>query len=280
MRPDGVTLHRLYVDERMTTRQIAEIYGVDKVSVGRWLAKYGIPKRLKGRGLAHRGVEPPAAEVLRSLVHDQHLSYREIAKRYGVDFTAVPHWLDRHGIERPAVWTTRRGTSEEPLPGTDDLAALYAQGASLAEIGALFGVSRLPVRTRLKAANITLRADGWDGGKRLACADGHLVRSTYEQRVCDWLSERGVQHTYEPRLPWDLRSRADFLASGWYIEVWGVTNSPLYAARRQRKIDGYRAHRAPLVQINHFDFSGQKRGRWQRLLSVTASSVERLSIDR
>lgn len=273
MPPDSDTLRRLYVDERKTTYEIGATYGVNRVSVTRWLKKLGISVRPGGRGLANRGVPPPTAKDLQRLVHDEHRSYREIAACYGVDASAIPHWLKRHGIVLPTTWGTRYGDNAPRLPDVAQLAALYLDGLSLDEIGQRFGVSRLPIRARFKAAGIPLKRDGWDGGKRFACADGHSVRSTYERRVCDWLTEHGIGHAYEPTLPWDLRSHADFLANGWYVEIWGVTNSPRYAERRERKIAAYRANRAALVQVNHFDFASSKRGRWQRLLAITATSA-------
>lgn len=275
MRPDTDALTRLYLDERRTTYEIGALYGVSRVSVTRWLKRAGIPVRMGGRGLVSRGVTEPTADDLRRMVHVEHRSYREIAAMFGVDPSAVMHWLKRHGIDRPTTWSARYGATAPAIPDAQELAALYASGLSLTEIGNRFGVSSRPIRARMTAWNVPLKRSGWDGGKRLPCEDGHSVRSTYEQRVCNWLTEQDIEHSYEPLLPWDLRSRADFMANGWYIEIWGVTNSPTYAARRARKIAGYRAHAAALVEINHFDFSSQKRGRWRRLLAVIGSSVQR-----
>lgn len=268
MRPDRETLTNLYETQRLTTREIGRRYNVSKTHVLRWLRFYEIDRRPSHNGLANRGVDAPTPEELTRLVHIEHRSYPEIAALFGVDSTAVPYWLRKHGIARPTIWSTRYGADPPVLPPVDELAALYTQGLTLGEIGRRFGVSALPITTRLKAAGVEIRRDGWGGGKRHRCADGHAVRSTYEQRVDDWLSEHGVDHVYEPQLPWDRRLHADFLAGDWYIEIWGIKNDPRYTTRRERKRALYRAHAAPLIEIDLYAFATKARGRWQRRLAV------------
>lgn len=274
MRPDSETLRKLYLDDMLTTRGIAPMFGVDRVTVGRWLDAYGIPKRPSGRGLANRGIEAPSAGDLERLLHIEHIGYDGVAALYDVDRSAVLQWCKRLGVRRPTIWETRRAGQEPQWPSDSELAIRYQRGDRVEEMAAEIGVSRPLVIGRLRGLGVEIRRDGWDGGKRFNGTDGHLLRSTYERRVCDWLSDHGVPHSVEPVLPWDRRGRADFLANGWYIEVWGVQGSRSYAERRARKRAGYRAHGAALVEINHFDFSTQKRGRWRRLLAVTSTPPE------
>lgn len=271
MRPDSETLRRLYIDERQTTRQIANTFATNKSAVVRWLVAYGIPRRASGHGLANRGVDPPTAAELNRLINVEYLGCRGAAKRYGVDPSSILQWCRKLGVPVQTTWGTRRAGFLPNWPADEVLAARYLSGERIDDIAADIGVSRPLVTKHLLNLGVEIRRDGYDGGKRFACADGHNVRSTYERRVCDWLHERAIPHTYEPRLPWDQRSRADFMANGWYIEIWGVQNSPAYAAQRARKQAGYRSHGVALVEINHFDFSSQKRGRWRRLLAVTSN---------
>lgn len=271
MRPGSESLRRLYIEERKTTREIGALCGVSKTHVLRWLKAEGIERRPANRGLLNRGIAEPAADDLRRMVHVEHRSYREIAAMFGVDPSAVMHWLKRHGIQRPKTWETRRAGNAPVWPDDDVLARRYESGERVNDIAAEVGVSRPTVIARLKQLGVAVRRDGYDGGKRFACDDGHSVRSVYEQRVCNWLSKQGIPHAYEPRLPWDRRAKADFLANGWYVEIWGVQGSPAYAAQRARKQAAYRSHDIAMVEINHFDFSSQKRGRWRRLLAVTST---------
>ncbi len=146
LRPDEAKLRELYEGQRLTTREIGERYGVAHITVGRWMKFYDIVARPKGIGLVARGIEPPTAERLRELVHVEHKSYETIAEIYGVDCTAVPHWLAKHGIPRPTAWKTRRKGVEPKLPATGELSRRCAAGESAKEIGRSFGLSKTTIR--------------------------------------------------------------------------------------------------------------------------------------
>jgi hypothetical protein len=260
-RPPMADLVRLYDTQRLTTRQIGCAYGVSKASVVRWLKRYGILLR-PATGLANKGIDAPSATHLRTLVHVQHLSYAEIADRYGCDASAVRHWLIKHDIPRPKVWETRkkRQTAE---PTADDLRRLYVNlQMSTTGIGELYGLSASAVGVRLKRHDIPLRPPGWRN--LITMEDGHTVRSTYEQKVCAWLHQHGITHHYEPRLPFDPHLRADFLALNTYIEIWGVTNIQAYTERKLRKRALYREHGLALIEIPASAFF--RRDEWKRRL--------------
>lgn len=260
--PEG-ELRNLYEVQRMTAEQIGEKHGVSHGLVLQWLRRYGIQARPSGTGLAQRGIEPPTSEELTRMIHTDRLTYGQIAVQYGVDQSAVMHWLNKHGIERPLTWLDQHNTPET----VDAMRSAYEAGASLDDIGQHWGgVTRTMVVRLLKAHGVQLRPDGWEGGKRFTCQDGHLVRSTYERRVDDWLSEHGVEHIYEPSLPFSPMHKADFLANGWYIEVWGVTQNQAYQERKQRKLELYAANNCPLIEIPYYAFAKAWKGLWIRRL--------------
>jgi hypothetical protein len=151
------------------------------------------------------------------MIHVDHLGYKEIGSRFGVDFTAVMHWVRKHGIEPPTIWNTRRKGRMPKLPDAADLASLYESGLSLDQIGKRFDVGSGPIKRLCREHGIEIRPPGFMG-KAFTCRDGHVVKSGYEAIVDDWLSAHGVAHEYEPRLPFGTYL-ADFLANGWYIEV-------------------------------------------------------------
>ena len=199
LRPDFDTLYNLYITQRLTTRQIARQTGArSKTSVIQWLKSYDIPCRPAGYGLLNRGVIEPTKEELVDMVRVQHLGYREIAARFGVDYTAIPHWLKKHDIARPSAWDTRRKGQHPPIPTKEELTELYAQGKSLDIISQLYGVSDTTISKICKQYGIEVNPGGFDGGKRFQCNDDHLVRSVYEQRVDNWLFEHGISHVLEP----------------------------------------------------------------------------------
>ncbi|SRR6266568_946333 len=272
-RPDYETVYRLYETERLTTRHIGKMFGVSKTEVLRWLKFYNIPCRAAGRGLLNRGIKEPTKEELIRFVHEEHRSYREIGEMYSVSFAAVEHWLERHHIECPTVWETRRKGVLFIYPSQEELHQMYIEkGMTLAQIAAVYDVSQSPIKDLCKKFGIPLRPDGFNGGVRFLCNDGHLVRSTYEQKVDNWLYEHDIPHEYEPRLPCDRRYDADFLANGWYIEVWGVNGSKEYAQRKARKISLYCTHQIPLIQLSIDSFQPRRKGYWKRCLARCLTS--------
>lgn len=261
--PPESELRNLYEAQRLTAEQIGERFGVSHGLVLQWLRRYGIQARPSGTGLAQRGIEPPTCEELTRMIHTDRLTYAQIAVQYGVDQSAVMHWLNKHGIERPLTWIDQHNNLETVAA----MRAAYEAGASIDDIGQHWGgVTDTMVKVLFKMHGVTLRPNGWKGGQRFTCQDGHLVRSTYERRVDDWLHEHGVEHIYEPSLPFSPMHKADFLANGWYIEVWGVTHSQIYQERKQRKLELYAANNCPLIEIPYYAFAKAWKGLWIRRL--------------
>lgn len=277
LRPTDAELRRLYEVEGLSARTIGDRCQVEKITALRWLRAAGIERRPGANGLANRGVTPPTPDELRALVHEQHLSYPEIAARYGVDPTAVPKWLRKHGIPRPKIWETRRRGAVITLPDRADLARMIGAGQSLGAIAQGVGVSSTTIRALCRKYEISVASSGWTGAQRFTCDDGHPARSSYEFRVDNWLNDHGLAHELEPRYPFDRRYCADFLVGDAYVEVWGVTNNSAYQRRKQWKIERCREHGIHLVQINCWQFA--KGRRWwaplQQLLQDAAAGIEK-----
>ncbi len=252
----------LYLIQKKNMRTIGNFYDVSKGTVKKWLVKYEIPVRLPGYGLEHRGATPPTKEDLYNMIYIRGLFYHEVAAKYGVDVSAIGHWLVKYGLGRAG------GKLRGPINKLtkDKLNDLYkGQGYSLVSIGEMYNVSA-PVIARLcNEFEIKIRPEGW-GGKTFICKDEHIVRSTYELKVDNWLYDHGINHTYEPQLPFGRRMQADFLANGWYIEVWGVIGNDTYDKRKRRKIAAYKANNIPLVEIPVHAFDSQRNNQWIRLL--------------
>lgn len=259
--PPKDDLIKLYVEQDLNTRDVAKIYNVSDTTVGKWLKHYGIPRRYNRITLAERGITPPTAQELSCMIHEDRLTYAQVASRYGVDQSLVQVWLDRYGIERPKTWHELHNNPKD----VTDMQALYEDGLSLSEIGKKYGTTKGPVGLLFKANAIPVRKDGWQG-KRFKTQRGELVRSTYELKVANWLHEQGVDYVYEPSLPFPDVGSADFLANGWYIEVWGVINSASYQARKELKRAGYAQSGAPLIEIPVHSFETGRNELWIRKL--------------
>lgn len=259
-------MHTMYAIEKLSTRQIATKTGFCPTSIKNWLREYGIERRPASIGMVYHGIEPPSHEILYHLVHIEHKSYQEIGAIYGIDKAAISHWMKKYDIPRPDVWVTRNKGSR-PKPSKEELSVLYDSGLSLTAIGEMFGYSYGAMANLCRKYGIEVHPDGWDGGKRYLCQDGHLVRSVYEQRVDDWLFAHNIAHVYEPHLPWHTYFDSDFLANGWYIEVWGVTNNEAYKQRSEQKRQLYQQHNAPLIELPYYFFAERQHAALERRLS-------------
>lgn len=265
--PPREELHDLYIGQQQSTRTIGQRYGVKHISVRRWLESYKIPIRPSGRGLANRGIEPPSREELVQMVHTEHLSYPEIAKKYGVDSSAIRHWLIKHDIERPKIWDTRsKGQFPEIDPGV--VREKYLSGLSLEAIGQEYGVSHGTIKRVCVNHGIDVRPPGFTG-ELYPCENGLMVRSTYEQRVVEWLSDHSIPFVYEPKYPFGKNLKADFNANGWFIEVWGVEGSEIYEEKKVKKIRLCEIHGIPLIEIKRYYFSKTQSHLLDKALSKT-----------
>ena len=232
-----------------------------------WLREHCIPVRRSGTGLDHRGVTPPTADELRSLIHEQFLGYAGVAARYGVDPSAVRHWLIKHNIPRPRIWETRRKGNQPKMPSRRTLRTLYGQGMSIERIAERYGVCESTMAARCREAGIKIRNAGWSHHELWRCQDGPRLRSSLEVRVDAWLHRHGIAHEVSPRLPIGSNSAADFKVGQFYIEIWGVQNRDDYTMRKHVKRAMYDALGLPLIEIAAGDFSAQANSRWERKLA-------------
>jgi len=85
--------------------------------------------------------------------------------------------------------------------------------------------------------------------------DGHRVRSKAEMIIDNTLYQYGLVHAYERKLPIDENVLSDFyIPSGKvYIEYWGMENDPKYVDRKKKKIEIYKKHDIPLIELTDDD---------------------------
>lgn len=249
--PDPATLRDLYERQCLSAREIGEMFGLTSVTIGTRLHKYNIPIKPPS-GPTTRRLVPPTRDELDRFIHVEHRTYAEVGRMYGVSERVVSKWIGEYGIRRPTIIEAQR--KGDPLPPLDAviLRRLYESGLSTTEIAARCERSQRFVVKMCKECGISVRPAGWQR-EHFTGTDGHAVQSTYEVRVCNWLSSRDVPHSCGPRLP--LSSfRGDFLVNGWYIEIWGVEKNAVYDARRVRKEAHYRSLDLPLISVERHDF--------------------------
>jgi len=83
--------------EGQSIEAIARAAGRAPSTVAYWVNKYGLTSRHAARHAPRGGIE---RERLQALV-EEGLSIRAMAERLGVSYTAVRHWLARHGLRTP-----------------------------------------------------------------------------------------------------------------------------------------------------------------------------------
>lgn len=148
--PEGVTrpseeeLERMYVDEGMSTVQMAKRIGVRSSStVGRWLKEHGIKR------------ERPSNEELRELYHEEGLNAIEVGDKCGVTSTQVYYWMKKYGIPR-------RDLSESKLakgarkPSKEELEEMW-KNDTVKNIAEELGVNTNTVRNWVNEYQIPLK---------------------------------------------------------------------------------------------------------------------------
>jgi len=82
--------------------------------------------------------------------------------------------------------------------------------------------------------------------------DGHYVRSKGEMSIDNWLYYSKVIHAYERKLPIideDIISDFYIPSGNVYIEYWGMSNDPVYATRKAKKLETYRRNNYRLIEL-------------------------------
>lgn len=146
-------LRRLYQQERLSTVELGERFGVSSRSVRGWLRQLGItPRPQSERRRRHR--PPTPAELRRGYVADG-LTPGQLATRYGVSASTVSRWLKDAGISR------RPPGRRSHAPAGEELRWLYqVEGLSTAQIGQCYGVSQQTAYRWVRAGGIPLRPQG------------------------------------------------------------------------------------------------------------------------
>lgn len=159
---------RLYVNDHLTTGQIAEIAGMSSGAVWARLRDAGVTFRQRGN--------PPKLDPddLRRWYVEEGQSTVEIARHTGMSTSGVTAAMERAGIARRPL-----KAAELPLDH-DELARLYVDDRiDDDEIARTFGVAPWTVRQRLRAAGIR-RPNGAPAGGDVPMPSADELRRRYD----------------------------------------------------------------------------------------------------
>ena len=95
-------LRQMYLGDKMTQIEIAELVGVSDVTIGYWMRGYGIKSRTHSESLLINTLKPSNQE-LSQMYHNKKMSQPEIAKEIGVSYNAIFRWMKDYGIESRTV---------------------------------------------------------------------------------------------------------------------------------------------------------------------------------
>lgn len=98
-KPSKIELENLYLKDKLSTRQIGKLIGVQKTTILDWLKKYQISIRSsKTFNWEIKGINSPSKEQLEE--DYKTLSLELIAKKYGVSTEPILLLLDKYGIPK------------------------------------------------------------------------------------------------------------------------------------------------------------------------------------
>ena len=127
-------LRELYVKEKKSAGELAELFGVNEGCMRGRLKRYGITKPplvpLEAR---------PGEEELRRLYIEEKLTVVQIASECGIPARMVRTLLFQYGAKKDPA-TPRGGKREKKCPGGEALASLVEEGKNKGEIAAMYDV--------------------------------------------------------------------------------------------------------------------------------------------
>ena len=127
---------------------------------------------------------------------------------------------------------------------------LYDKGFSSKKIGELFSVVGSTIVSRLIKNGINIRKPAFGNVGFLEAEDGHLVKSSPELIIDNWLFNNEIQHCYGKSIA-DTNYRYDFFipSANLYIEYWGLQSVESYKKKTEKKIEIYKKLRFNLLSI-------------------------------
>ena len=197
---DEQTLRELYVEQDMSSREVAEELGCSKTPILTWLGEFGIEKDTSTHDMTPAELEDE--DTLRRLYVERELTTREIASKIDCSSRTVSQWINKHEIEeRPSLVGEVRDEAQ--------LREMYVgKELTINEIADSMGCAEATVRSWLLRHGIETRARQAPAANELT--DRKLMRemylenglTTYEiaeeigcsaRSVSYWLNQHGIE---------------------------------------------------------------------------------------
>lgn len=152
------------------------------------------------------------------------------------------NWLKKAGLESVNLYKYSEEQLEEALRKAGEM---FGRAPTSKEFDALEGFPGSSHYMRrggwlawLRRCGLQYEQPGNWFNKKITTKDGHIVKSTEEAKIDDWLFDNGIVHIYEPFYPGQKRYKADFKVGNTYYEYAGLQNQFAgYDQKLQRKME-------------------------------------------
>ncbi|NEU59003.1 helix-turn-helix domain-containing protein [Halorussus sp. MSC15.2] len=243
---DEQRLRTLYVEKRLSTREIGERLDCSRKTVEKWIREYELKTEAK----------PWQDEAtLSRLRNEEYLSQAEIAERFDCSQTVISYWLREFDLESGKL------TKPEPWRDEEVLRRLYVeQQLTMAEVADTLQCSREAVEEWIHRHGIGTRSRNPDVPEELTDRDTlqklyiEAGMSTYQigekldcapSTVFDWLREHGIETRSVGSQPGELHHRWRGGGDPYYGENWHEQRRT--ALRR----DGFECQKCGISEEEH-----------------------------
>ena len=152
-------LQELYVEQRLTTREVAAEFGLDKARVVRALAAAGIPSRPRESRRPHGARAKVTDTKLAQVYQRPGMTIEKTARHFGVSDEYLRKRIAETKLtRRPGSFTSKTKWSPPALQAK--AAELYTKGLTMREVAARLQVSTPTISHALHAAKVPVRRGG------------------------------------------------------------------------------------------------------------------------
>ena len=157
---DKAGLRRLYVEDCLSSIELAKRYGVDSASILRWLQRIGVKRRSSGACSAILRKFSGYSKVdIDRMYHIEKMSQKEIGAKIGVSQTAIWRYFCRNNIHARSLIDERRARAKlKDLPDSIFVELYHKRKFGLIKLANRFGVYPETVRKEMMYRGIKVRS--------------------------------------------------------------------------------------------------------------------------
>lgn len=258
---DNEEIKRLYLTENKSCCKIAKIFNVCPSTIIRILNNMGIKTPLNRIGINKDKIKElylsgESSISISKILNCSHCTILNVLKNMNVK--------RRNNKEKTLNYFKRhinpRKISLDKFK--EELVEDYKRGHSTSQISKKFNISSNLMARILKGWGVKIRHEIFGSRKKSfqsISKDGHIVKSSSELEIDDWLFNNRIQHIYEKKIGFG-NFKCDFYIpdANLYIEYFGLISVKSYREKTVRKLKAYKQLGLNLLPIFPKDNIQQK----------------------